>query len=213
MRRLKFIDETWAATNMTRLYGRAPVGQRLVCPVPHGHCHTTTFVACLGLEGMTAPLVIDGARTGDLFEAYVKQVLVPTLTPGDIVIADRLAAHKRAGARQAIEAAGVRARPHGLRHAAITEALELTGGDVRRVQRFSRHRSLQTLLRYDDNRQDLAGGVARRLVEGLERFLGSCSVVTAVTEVITTFLGREGVQGPPQEVPEPVHRPQAGLPQ
>jgi transposase len=91
---------------MSRRYGRAPVGQRLVCPVPHGHYKTTTFVACLGLEGMTAPLVIDGAMTGDLFEAYVEQVLVPTLAPGDVVIADNLAAHKRAGARRAIEAAG-----------------------------------------------------------------------------------------------------------
>ena len=105
-KRLKFIDETWASTNMSRRYGRAPVGQRLVCPVPHGHYKTTTFVAALGLEGMTAPLVIDGAMTGDLFEAYVEQVLVPTLTPGDVVVADRLAAHQRAGARRAIEAAG-----------------------------------------------------------------------------------------------------------
>jgi integrase/recombinase XerC len=64
------------------------------------------------------------------------------------------------------EQAGLRARPHGLRHAAITAALELTGGDLRKVQRFSRHRNLQTVLRYDDNRQDLGGDVARRLAEG-----------------------------------------------
>ena len=59
--------------------------------------------------------------------------------------------------------AGLKARPHGLRHAAITEALDLTGGDVRAVQRFSRHRNAQTLLRHDDSRQDLAGDVARRV--------------------------------------------------
>jgi integrase/recombinase XerC len=64
------------------------------------------------------------------------------------------------------ERAGLRARPHGLRHAAITAALDLTGGDVRKVQRFSRHKNLQTVLRYDDNRQDLGGDVARRLAEG-----------------------------------------------
>jgi integrase/recombinase XerC len=64
------------------------------------------------------------------------------------------------------DGAGLRARPHGLRHAAITAALDLTGGDVRKVQRFSRHKNLQTVLRYDDNRQDLAGDVARRLAEG-----------------------------------------------
>jgi transposase len=91
---------------MSRRYGRAPVGQRLVGPLPYGHWKTTTFVAALGLAGMTAPLVIDGAMTGDLFQAYVEQALVPTLRRGDIVIADDLAAHKRAGARRAIEAAG-----------------------------------------------------------------------------------------------------------
>jgi integrase/recombinase XerC len=67
--------------------------------------------------------------------------------------------------RQLGEEAGLRARPHGLRHAAITAALDLTGGDVRKVQRFSRHKNLQTVLRYDDNRQDLGGDVAKRLAE------------------------------------------------
>ena len=67
--------------------------------------------------------------------------------------------------RQLGEGAGLRARPHGLRHAAITAALDLTGGDVRKVQRFSRHKNLQTVLRYDDNRQDLGGDVAKRLAE------------------------------------------------
>jgi integrase/recombinase XerC len=68
--------------------------------------------------------------------------------------------------RELGEKAGLRCRPHGVRHSAITAALDLTGGDVRKVQRFSRHRNLQTLLRYDDNRQDLGGDVARRLAEG-----------------------------------------------
>ena len=104
--RLWFIDETWASTNMTRPRGRSPRGERLVCPVPHGHWHTTTFVAALGVGGMAAPMVIDGAMTGDLFVAYVEQVLVPGLRPGDVVVLDNLACHKRAGARRAIEAAG-----------------------------------------------------------------------------------------------------------
>ena len=106
--RLWFIDETWAATNMARRYGRSPKGERLVCPVPHGHWKTTTFVAAPGAGGMAAPMVIDGAMTGDLFEAYVTQILVPVLRPGDIVILDNLACHKRAGARRAIEGAGGR---------------------------------------------------------------------------------------------------------
>ena len=106
--RLWFVDETWAATNMARAYGRAPVGERLVCPVPHGHWKTTTFVAALGVGGLAAPMVIDGAMTGDHFVAYVEQVLVPVLRPGDVVVLDNLSCHKRAGAARAVEAAGAR---------------------------------------------------------------------------------------------------------
>jgi transposase len=104
--RLVFIDETWATTNMTRRYGRAPCGQRLVAPVPHGHWKTSTFVAGLRATGLTAPLVVDGAMNGDIFCAYVEQVLAPTLVPGDSVIMDNLASHKVAGVREAIEARG-----------------------------------------------------------------------------------------------------------
>lgn len=107
---LVFVDETWATTNMARTHGRCPVGERLDAAVPHGHWKTTTFTAALRSGGLTAPMVVDGATTGDLFVAYVEQVLVPTLRPGDIVIADNLACHKRAGARAAIEAAGCELR-------------------------------------------------------------------------------------------------------
>ena len=105
-----FLDETWASTNMARKYGRSPKGQRLVCPVPHGHWKTTTFVAALRADGLTAPTVIDGAMTGELFAAYVEQQLAPTLRPGDIVVLDNLSAHKRAAARRAVEAAGAELR-------------------------------------------------------------------------------------------------------
>lgn len=106
--RLIFIDETGAATNMTRRYGRARRGARLIAPVPHGHWKTTTFVAGLRVGALTAPCVIDGPMDGDTFRAYVEQFLAPTLAPGDIVIMDNLAAHKVAGVREAIEAAGAR---------------------------------------------------------------------------------------------------------
>jgi transposase len=106
--RLVFVDETWASTNMARRYGRAPLGERLVDAVPHGHWQTTTFVAALRVEGLTAPMVIDGAVNGDLFVAYVEQVLVPTLRPGEVVVLDNLSSHKRAAVRQAIERAGCR---------------------------------------------------------------------------------------------------------
>lgn len=105
-KKLVFIDETGANTKMTRRYGRAPRGQRLVDAVPHGHWKTTTFVAALRSEGLVAPMVIDGAMNGDLFVAYAQQVLVPTLQAGDIVVMDNLASHKRVAAVRAIERAG-----------------------------------------------------------------------------------------------------------
>lgn len=101
-----FIDETWVKTNMTRLHGRAARGRRLVAAAPHGHWKTSTFVAGLRDNALVAPAVFDGAINGDLFLAYVEQVLVPTLREGDIVIMDNLGSHKVAGVRAAIEAAG-----------------------------------------------------------------------------------------------------------
>jgi transposase len=106
LERLVFIDETGASTKMARLHGRAPRGQRCRAPVPHGHWKTTTFTGALRLGGLTAPMVLDGPMNAAAFEAYVEQVLVPTLGPGDIVVMDNLPAHKPAGVRRAIEAAG-----------------------------------------------------------------------------------------------------------
>jgi transposase len=105
---LIFIDETWAATNMARLYGRAPKGQRLRASIPHGHYKSTTFVAGLRLTGMMAPMVLDGPINASSFQAYVDQVLVPELGSGDIVVMDNLSSHKGAGIRAAIEAAGAK---------------------------------------------------------------------------------------------------------
>lgn len=104
--RLVFIDETWASTALTRRYGRAPVGERLIGYAPNGHWKTTTFLAALRVNGLTAPAVLDGPIDGESFQAYVDQVLVPTLKPGDIVIMDNLPAHKVDGIRQSIEAVG-----------------------------------------------------------------------------------------------------------
>lgn len=101
-----FIDETGASTKMARLRGRSPRGERCRAPVPHGHWKTTTFVGALRLAGITAPMVLDGAMSGPAFLAYVEQVLVPTLLPGDIVVMDNLPAHKLAAVREAVRAAG-----------------------------------------------------------------------------------------------------------
>ena len=106
--KLVFIDETGATTKMARLYGRALRGERCRAAVPHGHWKTTTFTAGLRIGGLAAPMILDGPMDGSAFRAYVTQVLVPELAPGDTVIMDNLPAHKVRGVRNAIEAAGAK---------------------------------------------------------------------------------------------------------
>lgn len=108
--RLVFIDETGASTKMARRYGRSQRGTRCIASIPHGHWKTTTFVGGLRAEGMTAPMVLDGAMDGPAFIAYVEQFLAPTLKPGDIVVMDNLPAHKPHAVRAAIEAVGAELR-------------------------------------------------------------------------------------------------------
>ena len=91
---------------MARAHGRAPRGERLRSPIPHGHWKTTTFVAALRNSGIVAPMVLDGPINGVAFQAYVDQVLGPELKRGDIVVMDNLGSHKGAGVGAAIEAAG-----------------------------------------------------------------------------------------------------------
>jgi transposase len=91
---------------MARLRGRAPKGERLRAGIPHGHWKTTTFVAGLRLTGLVAPMVLDGPINRNAFQAYVDQVLVPALSPGDVIVMDNLGSHKGPAVRRAIEAAG-----------------------------------------------------------------------------------------------------------
>jgi len=91
---------------MARTHGRAPRGQRVTAAVPHGHWHTTTLIAALGIGGVSCSTIVDGPVNADVFEAFVEQVLVPELCSGDIVVMDNLSSHKRARTRQLIEAAG-----------------------------------------------------------------------------------------------------------
>lgn len=93
---------------MTRLRGRAPRGERLIDKTPHGHWKTTTLIAALGIKGMQCSTVVDGAVNGDVFEAFVEQVLAPELRSGDVVIMDNLSSHKRLRVRDLIESAGAR---------------------------------------------------------------------------------------------------------
>ena len=106
--RLVFVDETWAKTNMTRLHGRCPRGQRLLAKVPHGPRKTLTFVAGLRCDGFTAPCVLDGPIDGESFLARVEQFVAPTLRPGDIVVMDNLSSHKDPAIRRAIRSAGAK---------------------------------------------------------------------------------------------------------
>lgn len=106
--RLVFIDETWAKTNMARTHGRCRRGQKLHSKEPHGHWQTMTFLAALRHDRIDAPCVLDGPINSVSFLAYVEQLLIPTLKPGDIVIMDNLNSHKGAAVRKAIRAAGAR---------------------------------------------------------------------------------------------------------
>lgn len=104
--KLIFIDETATTTNMSRSKGRSRRGQRCRADVPHSHWKTTTLTAGIRLSGLSATMLLDGAMNGHTFLAYVEQVLVPELVPGNIVIMDNLATHKVDGVREAIEAKG-----------------------------------------------------------------------------------------------------------
>ena len=106
--RLVFIDETWTRTNMASLRGWAPKGERLIAKVPHGKWKTLTFLAALRHDRIDAPWLLDGPINGERFRIYVEKVLIPTLKPGDIVIADNLGSHKGRAVRQAIRAVGAR---------------------------------------------------------------------------------------------------------
>jgi transposase len=105
-KQLVFIDETAATTKMTRLYGRAPRGKRLVDKVPHGHWKTTTFICGLRYDGVTAPFVLDGPMDGPHFLAYVEQILARTLKKRQIVFLDNVSTHKVDGVEEAIAARG-----------------------------------------------------------------------------------------------------------
>src|ERR671911_36541 len=104
--RLIFLDETGTSTKMTRLRGRCPKGQRLYAKAPFGHWLTQTFVAGLRSSGLTAPWVIDGPMTRQIFETYVETQLAPTLLPGDVVILDNLPAHKSEKAADCLKQKG-----------------------------------------------------------------------------------------------------------
>jgi len=108
LRRLKFVAESGVNLAMTRLYGRAPAGERAIGSVPQNYGQNVTMLGSLGVQGLEAVMTVDGATDTEVFRTYVKRVLGPTLTPGDIVVMDNLGAHKAVGVQQAIARRGAR---------------------------------------------------------------------------------------------------------
>lgn len=106
--RLKFLDEAGSNLALTRLHGRAAPGERIAEGVPQNYGENVTMLAAIGVGGVQAPMTVNGAVDGVVFLSYVREVLCPTLSEGDIVVMDNLRAHKVAGVREAIEAAGAR---------------------------------------------------------------------------------------------------------
>jgi transposase len=174
---LVFVDETWASTNMARRYGRCPKGERLVEAIPHGHWKVITLVAALRSDGLVAPMVCDGAINGDLFVAYVEEVLAPALRPGDVVVMDNLSSHKRKEVRRAIEKAGCQ-----------LWYLPPYSPDLNPIENaFSK---LKALLRK----------ARERTVAGLREFLCFCADASAPQEC-ANFVAHAGYHATPQRKP------------
>jgi transposase len=108
LRRLKFVDESSVNLAMTRLYGRAPTGERGLGSVPQNYGPNVTMLGSLGAQGLQAVMTVDGATDAEVFRTSVKQGLGPTLTPGDMVVMDNLQAHKAVGVQQAMARRGAR---------------------------------------------------------------------------------------------------------
>jgi transposase len=131
---------------MTRLYGWGPTSERVPGVVPFGHWKTTTFVAAFRLDGLFAPLVIDGALNGELFLKYVRQELAPRLRPGDILVMDNLATHKVSGVAEA-----VRGRDAGLVYLpAYSPDLNPIEQVFSKVKNELRRRELRTVAEVED---------------------------------------------------------------
>lgn len=104
--KLRFLDETSTNCGMTRLYGRAPTNERVNDYVPDVRFERTSLITTLGLDGITAPIMFKGTLNGDLFEYYIRNILVPTVKPDEIILMDSCSVHKVDGVLDAIYEAG-----------------------------------------------------------------------------------------------------------
>ena len=142
--RVVFVDETGANTKQDRTHAYAPKGELVAGRVPHGHYKSLTFTAALRADGLTAGQVLDGAMTGDRFVGYVERVLAPSLRAGDVVVMDNLSCHKRAGVREAIEAAGCRLL-YLPAYSPDLNPIELAFAKLKRALRTDAHRTVPAL--------------------------------------------------------------------
>ena len=142
--RLVFLDESGVATDMLRRYGRSRRGTRVHDHTPHHHWQTSTFVAGLRVDGLTAPCLFDGPMDGECFLAYLDQFLVPTLQPGDVVVMDNLSAHKVDGVRERIERVGATLR-YLPPYSPDFNPIELWFAKLKALLRTARRRTLDEL--------------------------------------------------------------------
>lgn len=145
IRRLKFIDESGAHLGLTRLFGRAAPGERVVDASPGHSGPHYTLVATLGWQALQAPWVLKGAMDGTAFEAYVEHVLAPTLRRGDIVVLDNLSAHKGERIRQLIERRGARLE-YLPPYSPDLNPIELCWAKIKTALRTAKARTLDALL-------------------------------------------------------------------
>ena len=160
--RLRFVDESGVHLGLTRLFGRTTPEKRVVEGTPGFSGPHYTVVADLGLDGVRAPWLLEGAMTGDAFETYVEHVLAPTLKPGEIVLMDNLSAHKGIRVRSAIEARGARLE-YLPPYSSDLNPIEKCWSKVKAALRRAKPRSLDELL---DVLVDALRSVSRHDVAG-----------------------------------------------
>ena len=160
--RLRFVDESGVHLGLTRLFGRTTPEKRVVEGTPGYSGPHYTVVADLGLDGVRAPWLLEGAMTGDTFETYVEHVLAPTLKPGEIVLMDNLSAHKGIRVRAAIEARGARLE-YLPPYSSDLNPIEKCWSKVKAALRRAKPRSLDELL---DVLVDALRSVSRHDVAG-----------------------------------------------
>lgn len=169
-KRLVFVDETGAKTNMTRRYGRAPVGKRVHDFAPAGHWSTTTLISAVREGGPVAPLLIEGATDADVITAWVEQGLAPTLNKGDIVVMDNLSSHKCKAVGELIAARGATLL-YLPPYSPDLNPIEKMWSKIKALLRRAKARTL------DDLTQAVADALSAVTLSDIQGWFGSCGYV------------------------------------